>query len=429
MRQGARLAAAVEILTDLSARPRPAADAVRDWMLSHRFAGARDRSAIGDLVFCALRWRQSSAARLGEDTERAWVLGAVAHGLGWGVEGVEHALLGDAHAPAALSDDERTRLTAPAAAGAPSWIEGDYPEWLDAEFRAAFGDKAGPEGAALAVPAGLDLRANTLKTDRARFLAALSDLPRLPGAPAPTPHAPHGVRLPWAMGQAFNWSREPLYERGWFEVQDEGSQLAALLCAARPGMQVADVCAGAGGKTLALAAMMDNRGQVHAHDVQSTRLGPLLPRLRRAGVRNTQVHVPRRSGDVLAPLVGTIDVALVDAPCTGSGTWRRAPDAKWRLRPAALERRLQEQQQALDLAWPLVRPGGRLVYVTCSVLPSENDGAVEAFVRRTPDARVGRVDAPATLQDAAHATRHGLQMTPLRTGTDGFYVAVVVKPG
>ena len=189
-------------------------------------------------------------------------------------------------------------------------------------------------------------------------------------------------------------------------------------------MQVADVCAGGGGKTLALAALMENKGQIFAHDIDGRRLAPLKERLDRAGVRNVQIRTPMRTKDALADLRDKMDVVFVDAPCTGSGTWRRSPDSKWRLRPNALAQRLEEQQQALALAASLVKPGGRLVYVTCSVLPEENEDAVASFL--------GAYDefAPVGLELAglpAYERQIGVQMTPLKTGCDGFYVAVLQR--
>mgnify|MGYP001810303846 FL=1 len=417
MRSGARVAAAIEILSDLETRKRPAAEAVKDWMLSHRFAGSKDRAAIGDLVFCALRWRASSAWRLGGDTPRALLLGAVVCGLKETPESLNAQWTDDPHAPTPITPEEAAGLDA-ALNDAPAWVAGDYPEWAEASFARAFGDDRIAEGQALAAPAPLDLRANTLKASRDKVLAALADNPRLTVASTPTPHAAEGVRLPWTFGRSFNWAGDVAFEKGWFEVQDEGSQLAALLCEAKPGMQVADVCAGGGGKTLALAAAMENKGQIYAYDVDGPRLGPLIQRLERAGVRNAQVRAPSRSKDVMADLADRMDVVLVDAPCTGSGTWRRNPDAKWRLRPGALEVRGREQQEALDLGARLVKPGGALMYVTCSVFPEENEDQVTAFLSRRPDF----TEASLT-PDAPHRKRtHGVQFTPALTGTDGFYV-------
>ena len=426
MRPGARQQAAIEILSSLANQRRPAADAVKDWMLSHRFAGSKDRAEIGDLVFGALRWKQSSAWRMGEDAPRAWVWGALRWGFGWSAEQLEQSTYNDPHAPSPPTEAERSALAAATLDGAPPHVAGDYPEWLDASLTRAFGDARAEEGAALAAPAPLDLRANTLKTTRDKLIAALSESPKLKEPPAPTPYAPDGVRIPWAQGRTFPWASEQSFLKGWFEVQDEGSQLAALLAGAQPGMQVADVCAGGGGKTLALAALMQNKGQIFAHDVDGRRLAPLKARLDRAGARNVQIRAPMRTKDALEDLHGRMDIVLVDAPCTGSGTWRRSPDSKWRLRPNALAKRLEEQRAALALAAPLVKPGGRLVYVTCSVLPEENEDQVAAFAAAdaefTPDP-LGETTAPAHQRVAA------LQMTPRFTGCDGFFVAALRRAG
>ena len=424
MRNGARQQAAIEILTSLETERRPAADAVKAWMLTHRFAGSKDRAEIGDLVFGALRWKQSSAWRMGEDTPRAWVWGALRWGFGQSAQWIEQSLADDPHAPAPMTDAERAALNGDSIAGAPVHVRGDFPEWLSESMQRAFGDDAAEEGAALAAPAPLDLRANTLKTDREKLIAALSESPKLKGPPQATPHAPDGVRIPWSQGRTFPWATEQAFVKGWFEVQDEGSQIAARVSGAEPGMQVADICAGGGGKTLALAALMQNKGQIFAHDVDGRRLAPLKERLDRAGVRNVQIRAPMRTKDALADLRDRMDVVFVDAPCTGSGTWRRSPDSKWRLRPNALVKRLEEQQQALALAAPLVKAGGRLVYVTCSVLPEENEDAVASFLGSYAEF------APVGLELAglpAYERAIGLQMTPLKTGCDGFYVAVLQR--
>ncbi len=423
MRPGARQQAAIEILSTLENQRRPAADAVKDWMLAHRFAGSKDRAEIGDLVFAALRWKQSSTWRMGADTPRAWVWGALRWGFGRSADWIEQSTYDDPHAPPPPTEAERAALAGDAIEAAPAWVRGDYPEWLAGSFERAFADVAAEEGAALAAPAPLDLRANALKTTREKLIAALSDSPKLSEAPSPTPYAADGVRIPWTQGRTFPWAVEQSFLKGWFEVQDEGSQIAALLCDVKPGMQVADVCAGGGGKSLALAVSMQNKGQIFAHDVDGARLAPLRARLERAGARNVQIRPPLRGKDALADLHGRMDVVLVDAPCTGSGTWRRSPDSKWRLRPNALAKRLEEQRAALALAAPLVKPGGRLVYVTCSVLPEENEDQVAAFVA------ANAAFQPTPLQKIAPAYErgHALQMTPRLTGCDGFFVAAMAR--
>jgi 16S rRNA (cytosine967-C5)-methyltransferase len=439
MRQGARAQAAIDVLREAGTSHQPPAMVLKDWAKSHRFAGARDRSEIGDLVFGALRWRASSTWRLGADEPRAWVLGALCWGFGFGPEAtIQMAYDGD-HAFTPVTADEAGRLgDPPALDDAPPHVRAEVPEWLACAFEEAFGPDAAIEGAALAAPAPLDLRVNTLKANRARVLDDLLASPSLhlpadgSAAAFATPHAPDGIRLPWQRGRNFAWPNHEAFLKGQFEVQDEGSQLVAHLCGPLAGKQVADVCAGGGGKTLALAAAMNNTGQVFAYDVAPERLSRSLARVDRSGARNIQMLSPRRDRDVLEPLKGAMDLVLVDAPCTGSGTWRRAPDSKWRLKPKALATRQGEQQQALALAAPLVKPGGLLAYITCSVLPQENDGALDQFLPGSGFEPVAQADvlaacAIASLTGAVRQTRHGILMTPAMTGTDGFYFSLLRK--
>ena len=218
-------------------------------------------------------------------------------------------------------------------------------------------------------------------------------------------------------------------------MQDEASQLAALMAGAGAPGQVLDLCAGGGGKTLALAALMDNRGQIHATDSDGRRLMPIYDRLTKAGARNVQVHAPRGGKDVLQGMEARCDLVLVDAPCTGSGTWRRNPDAKWRVRPGALDERLAEQREVLATAARYVKAGGRLAYVTCSLFRDENEAQVSAFLAANADylpldaAHLAREASVPALGE--HASRHGvgLRLSPASTHTDGFYVAVLVKQG
>jgi 16S rRNA (cytosine967-C5)-methyltransferase len=431
MNPGARLAAAIEVLADIETRRRPAADGLKDWGLAHRFAGSGDRAAIAGLTYDALRRKASAAYVMGADTPRAAVLGMLRLERKLDTDAIARLVSGERYAPPPLSDDERARLDAAKLEGAPAWIAGDYPEWLDPHLTRVFGDERAAEGAALAARAPLDLRVNTLKATREEAAEALADL-----APAPMRWSPVGLRIaqsPDSKSPAIH--AEPAFIKGMVEVQDEGSQLAALLAGAQPGEQVIDLCAGAGGKSLALAAAMENRGQLYATDSDKRRLAPIHARIERAGVHNAQVRTRRLSGDELADLTGRADLVLIDAPCTGNGSWRRNPDAKWRVRPGALETRRKEQAVALERAVALVKPGGRIAYVTCSVLAEENGDQIRDFLARNPEFAPLAPDAvAATLGERAFLFRRavlmtdeGLLMTPRRTETDGFYVSVLVR--
>ncbi|HTP37014.1 MAG TPA: RsmB/NOP family class I SAM-dependent RNA methyltransferase [Methyloceanibacter sp.] len=428
MTPGARASAAIEVLADIEARKRPASEALKDWGLAHRFAGSGDRAAIGNLVFDALRKRASSAYAMGEDSPRALVLRTLV--TSWHKTPEEVAALADGsrHAPEPLSEAELAGLKREMPADAPAPIRGDYPDWLEPLFVRAFGVRAGAEGAALAERAPVDLRVNTLKTTREKVLKALQRF-----SPTPTSLSPTGVRILQAPGpgRGPHVEAEAGHGKGWYEVQDEGSQVAALLAGAKAKAQIIDLCAGGGGKTLALAALMQNTGQLYAYDSDRVRLRPIFERLKRAGVRNAQVLA---AGDTaaLAALGGKMDVVVIDAPCTGSGVWRRRPDAKWRLGPQMLEARLKEQAEVLEEGAPLVKPGGRLAYITCSVLPPENRDQVEAFLTRHPEFKLipsrqlWEEGLPETPQrPSADGSEDTLLMTPLSHGTDGFFVAVL----
>jgi 16S rRNA (cytosine967-C5)-methyltransferase len=427
MRLPGRAAAAIAILAEIFGRHRPAAEALRDWGKAHRFAGSTDRHAIGTLVYDCLRRRNSLAARMGDGASRALVLAGL-HDL-WGISAAELAAFsGDRHWQGPLTAAERAALAAPQGSGLPLHVAGDLPEWLAPSFQRVFGARAAEEGAALARRAPIDLRVNTLKADRPAVLAAL----QRHGA-AEGPLSPLAVRIAPPGPEARNASveAEPAHGLGWFEVQDAGSQVAALLAGARAGELVADICAGAGGKTLALAAAMENRGRIVAHDSDRHRLRPIFERLQRAGAANVEVVAAEDKAGLSAR--GPYDCVVIDAPCSGSGAWRRKPDGKWRLSEKQLQQRIKDQRQVLEKGFELTKPGGRIVYITCSLLAEENTDQVEAFLAAHGDCRVipyaeqwwaaiGGEPPP-----SADRRSDTLLLTPACHGTDGFFVCVLRK--
>src|SRR3954467_5663356 len=380
MTPAARLSAAIELLDTIDTQRVPAAKALKEWGTAPRDAGSGDRAAIAGLVWDVLRRRASSAWIMGEDTPRARVMGMLKLERGMNVDAIAALCDGGRFSPTPLSESERTALTSGSLAGAPSHIAGDYPEWLDPYLAQVFGEDRVAEATAMASRAPLDLRVNTLKATRDKVLPSVAHL----GA-KPTPWSPLGLRIELgADARNPGIHAEEDFIKGAIEVQDEGSQLAALLSAAKRGEQVIDLCAGAGGKTLALAALMQGKGRLIATDHDKRQLAPIYERLSRAGVHNCDVRTPKGPNDTLSDIHGA-DLVLIDAPCTGTGTWRRNPDAKWRMRPGALEVRLKDQTEVLDRAAGLVKSGGRIAYVTCSVLPSENSEQVRAFIGRHPE--------------------------------------------
>jgi 16S rRNA (cytosine967-C5)-methyltransferase len=431
MTPGARVSAAIDVLGDIGAQRRPASDALKAWGLAHRFAGAGDRAAIAGLVYDVLRRKASAACLMGSDEPRSLMLGTLRLERRLDPDAIAGLCTGSRYAPGPVGVAERAALEAELPAAAPPWIRGDYPQWLDPKLERVFSEERAEEGAALATRAPLDLRVNMLKAEREQGLAAVAHL----GA-APARWSPQGLRI--ALGadaKSPGIHAEPAFIKGWIEVQDEGSQLAALFSNVRPGEQVIDLCAGAGGKTLALAAMMQNRGRLVAYDGDKRRLAAIHERIARSGAHNIEVRTPKGSADLLADLAGRADLVLIDAPCTGIGTWRRNPDAKWRMRPGALEVRITEQAALLDRATGLVKGRGRIVYITCSLLAEENGDQIRAFLDRhsgftvVASAEVLKPLGERALmfRRAAAVSPEGLLMTPRRTDTDGFFVSVLAR--
>ncbi len=438
MRPAGRLAAAIEVLDTVLARYRPAALALGDWGKAHRFAGSGDRAAIGNLVYDALRQRLTLGWAMGEDSPRALALAAAATGWALAPEAIQ-ALCGEPHGPTPLSDAEQAGLARIGGAGAADHVRANIPEWLWPAFTQSIGTESiggdadvVAEGLALAARAPLDLRVNTLKSDRDSVLKELEVF-----AAIATPWSPLGVRIapPATTGRTPNVQAEPGFLKGWFELQDEGSQIASVIAArAADGHgQVLDLCAGGGGKALALAAALGNKGQIFAYDSDKHRLKPIHDRLQRAGTRNVQVLNPRP--EALQALLGTMGTVVIDAPCSGAGAWRRRPETKWRLTPEALAARVGEQAALLDQALTLLKPDGRIVYITCSLLAAENTSQIAAFLGRHAgwQARSGSELAQSAFADGpappALNAATGLTLLPGKSGTDGFFIAVLQRGG
>lgn len=439
MTPGARVSAAIEILDLISAEAAPADVVAGAYFRSRRYIGGKDRPAIAALVYAVLRHRAQLDWWLARTREgagrgafapdaRQRILAWLAIGERWEAERIAGSFDGGKFRPRALTP--REIALARALAGRtlehpdqPDWVRFNLPQWLEAKLRQRFGRDFKQEAEALAQTAPLDLRINPLKTDRGSMLKRL-------GAGglrvAPTPLSPLGIRVEGrpTLGNLAE------FQDGLIEVQDEGSQIAALLVDAKPGMRVCDFCAGAGGKTLALAAMMANKGHVVACDVSQRRLEGATRRLRRAGAFNVE---RRNLSGERDPWVkrhaASFDRVLIDAPCTGVGTWRRNPDAKWTLTPGDLGELIDLQRRILDSAARLVKPGGRLIYVTCSLLPEENDQQAEWFLAHVPDfvpVPAGEVWVRALDAPCPTAERY-LHLTPARHGTDGFFVAILKR--
>jgi len=425
----ARLEAAVALLEAIEAAPARPADAIaNEFFRERRFIGSGDRRAVSDRVWRVLRSRRRLTWWVPKATPRLLVAASLLT-EGWALAGVAESFSGDRFAPGGLERNEYNALRrvegqALEQPEMPEPVRFELPDWLYPRMLARFGDRLVAEMAALSEPAPLDLRVNILKGTRDEARAALA----AEGWEArPTSLSPWGLRIdgrrPVTSGPAF--------QSGLVEIQDEGSQVIAALTGAKPGMRVVDWCAGAGGKTLALAAMMGNRGQIVACDVSASRLDGAVRRLRRAGVNNVERHLVETGDKWAKRRAGAFDRVLVDAPCTGTGTWRRNPDARHRLTGQDLLELTRKQSSILDTAAALVRPGGRLVYATCSLLQEENEGQVSGFLLRHADfalvplARSWPFEG--TVPEGGMLSGDMLSLTPAGQGTDGFFAAVLER--
>lgn len=432
MTPAARLQAAIDLLQEIDDTPRPADAVMSLYFRNRRFIGSKDRSAVAELTYAILRRH----ARLGWWLARCGVPATprtrvIANSIvAEGRRAADQAKLydGGKFAPAPWSDDEARMAAAldTHTLSHPEMPEAtacECPEWAEAPLRAALGGRFAVETAAMLDAAPLDLRVNTVKTTRDKALAVLAQ----DGVKAePTRFSPWGLRVTGRPALA----QTKAFSAGLVEIQDEGSQLVALAVAPKPGHQVVDFCAGAGGKTLALAAMMNSKGRVVACDVLEKRLKRAAERFRRAGLHNIEPHPLVHERD---PWVkrhkGKFDRVLVDAPCSGAGTWRRNPDSRWRPLGPGLSELVPLQAKILDSAARLVKPGGRLVYATCSLLWDENAGQVESFIAGHPDFAVTPIAEVWAEEGWGAPPCDGpyLALSPARHDTDGFFAAVMTR--
>ncbi len=415
MTPGARLQAAIDLLDQIASSRQPADQVLRVWGGANRYAGSKDRRAVADRVYLCLR----QPPRMGEGG-RGRVLASLALHDGLSEAEIAGLFTGQGHAPAPLTPEETAALSAPARAALPAFVE--------TQLKASFGEDWPAEAADLtASRAPLDIRVNGVKSTMEAVSQALAEA----GLEAePTPWSAFGLRL---AGAAPDLAPLTAFKSGAFEVQDEGSQIAAWLVGAQRSETVIDYCAGGGGKTLALGQAMRGAGRLIACDLNPRRLDAIKPRLLRAGL-HAEFRRVGPTGDVLEEFQGVADRVLVDAPCSGSGTWRRRPEDLWRLTEAELQRLAILQLDILTRAADLVRPGGRLVYVTCSVLAAENSAVTDAFAAARPDfsplpiaraAEPPMLTIPGRQRLAALAQGgHSVQLSPRRSQTDGFYICL-----
>lgn len=433
MTPGAQIAASIEVLEMVETsweegRHIPVDAMLADYFRKRRYIGAKDKGFISRRVYTVLRkggslqwWAESHGLPI---TPRSMVLGAIVREEGPLTQTIIGYFSGNGYDAKTLSPAETEAVKAGADTTAmPEWMRLNVPEWCLPKLKSLFGSDLEAEIAALAQEAPMDLRVNTLKTTREQ---AQKQLKKEGYDTEPADYSPWGLRA--AKRGALFTTRT--FKDGWVEIQDVGSQLVSLMVDAKPGQKVVDFCAGAGGKTLSLAAQMDNKGRLLAWDISEKRMGQMPKRLARAGVNNVQRHVLTSETD---PFIkrhkASADRVLIDVPCTGSGTWRRNPDLKWRSTEQDLIEMQAIQSAILNSAQRLVKPGGRLIYVTCSLYKEENEQQLDRFLDHHPDFALV---SPRQIWDKIPQSMLGedkpyLRLTPHRHGTDGFFAAIMEK--
>lgn len=421
MQPSAHIQTAIELLDDIADSPLPADRQVHEDLRARRYAGSKDRAAISEWVFTVLRHRARFAWRAGREDPRSLMLGALLEEGRTPAE-ITDIFNGERFHPRALDAREKAMLEAAPPPDMPDWVRDEYPEWMAGELTASFGDDLPAAMAAMQGRASVDIRVKGGAAAR----QALQETLISEGVTAePLSFSPLGLRLSGdKTGSVKNLAA---YEDGGFEFQDEAAQIAAILCNVRPGLEVLDIAAGTGGKTLALADLMGNKGKLVASDIAARRLNQLNHRANKAGAGIIQTS--------LSP-AGIYDRVLLDAPCSGSGTWRRQPELRWRMDAAKLDDITKTQAHLLNRAAGHVAPGGWLIYATCSVLPRENTAQIEAFLEKHPGYDVipaqdvwqkaaARNDAPAP---QVPGMGKFFTAAPHTTGTDGFFAAILVAP-
>lgn len=434
MRDGGRISAAIEILTMVIESRRTVKFAVRQWSLTARYAGSNDRAWIAGLVYEALRYKNSASWIMDSDNPRAIVLGTLRLAWEWGLEDIQK-VFSDTYAPKTpLTDFEQQCLKEKSLELAPEYIRGDYPKWLHENVSRVFQSETIEECRAFTKRADTGLRINTLK-------ASPEEIDRIlrKSKGEHSKFLKNAIRIPASDPTLKDTSLEriPAYSKGIVEVQDEGSQIAVLASNVKPNEKVLDFCAGAGGKTLALASLMSDKGEIFAYDRDARRLAMMTSRLKKSSATIIKL-IDTKNQSELKSLLGQFDCVLLDVPCTGTGTWRRRPETKWLLTESALKRRILEQRQILRESMKYLKPTGRLVYITCSFLKEEAEDQIENFLAENTDFKF--LDSAKEAISSGQLTEYGeklvqsskteyggVRLTPIRTKTDGFFFAVLKR--
>ncbi|GHA02500.1 rRNA cytosine-C5-methylase [Arenicella chitinivorans] len=423
MKPAAQIQATIELLDERDETQYPADRLMAGYFKQRRYIGSKDKAAISEHFYAVLRQRNALGYLLSSvslPVDNRGLVAVLNHMQGQAVAALFN---GDRYSPVPFSADILAKLASIDSAvleTAPQHVRLNYPEWLEPSLSASLGDRLDTEMLAMSDRASTDIRVNTLKASRDQLLANLTQQ----GLSAtPTPLSPWGLRFDGRVA-LFNLQA---FRDGWFEVQDEGSQLLAWLTQVQAGQTVVDFCAGAGGKSLAMAAMMGNKGALYACDVHSKRLGQLAKRKNRAGVHNIRTHVLSSEQDKwVKQHAGRADMVLVDAPCSGTGTWRRSPDSRWNLTPIDVDELVALQRSILTSAQRLVKPGGKLVYATCSLLNVENHDQAAWFAAEFTDFVAAPLPSPDSLgvaHESVIVNANTFQTLPALSDTDAFFLS------
>lgn len=442
MKIGGRLQGAMEVLQQIKQHNLPASQALKEWGRKHRFAGSSDRAAIGNIVYDSLRRQSELSWLIQSDKIEDIAYASLIKNEEYSLDELENLCSIDRFCSYHLDSEKRLSLERNQKKEMNNETASNMPLWIYEKLKSFFKDEAIYEAQALSSRPPLDLRVNFLKSFPYKVLKSLKNIKSL----AQISWFDQALRIsPYKnIRQHPNVEVEASFQKGWFEIQDLGSQLVAYLSFItaseqflftennfqKKSIQVLDYCAGGGGKTLAIASLMKNKGQIYAYDKYKDRIAPIFHRLKRAGVRNSQIFT---SIEDFNHLKGKMDLVLCDVPCTGSGTWRRHPDLKWKLKESHIIARTQEQKDILQKAAVYVKKGKYLAYMTCSIFPEENDEQIKNFLEDQPEFSV--ISLPFIWEKSfseknckkSFTTSHGILLTPFRTKTDGFYLSILQK--
>jgi 16S rRNA (cytosine967-C5)-methyltransferase len=428
LKLASQIQSSIEILEQILNRHRTVPSVMKEWGVNNRYAGVKDRATITNILNASLRKKISSSYIMSDDSPRAILIGTLINEFQFDINTLYDLFNNEKHAPMSLSDEEvlKVKEANEKLKNSEKWIKNDLPEWAASEYEKTFDINQDEQLQHLSNMPDLDIRVNSIKTNISKVEGELQKFLAIK-----THHSPYGLRFK-ATGLSHkypNLEKTLAYSKGHIEIQNEGSQIASILSGVIPGQQVLDYCAGHGGKAVVLSMLMNNTGQIFLHDIDESRLSNVPSRMRRLGIKNYQIKVNLEN----VQNSNLFDVVFVDAPCTGSGTWRRKPDLKWRSSKEKLNGNIKAQHDIIREASKFVKVGGKLIYVTCSLFDSENDGQISDFLSSNSAFRLinyqtqWKYDENNIPKNAKSHNEDTLLLSPMTHNTDGFFVAILER--